>query len=265
MILYVLLFGGCKKSIDDVQNRLMTWEVPQHPYLAANGTSNVHNDAYMTDAYRIKGPVRDSLTITSLTLNRICITIAFDSEGRILTLGTGADGKRAVYLINAGTLEILDKYELPAATDLGISGAGYFYIDNNDQMVVPTTNQHIYKFTVVANKFVLQTDYDLTSLETPCHIASALPDWHGNLWFVTTEGLAGIVNEAGSWQAIQLKHQEGAVEIRESIENSFAVDETGAVFVVTNYALYSLEANENKQPEIIWREEYDRGTRMKPG
>jgi len=265
VLLCVLAFWGCKKSDDDANNRLLTWEAPQHPYLAANGTSNVHNDAYMTDVYKVKGPGRDNLTLTSLALNRVCITIAFDRSGRIMTLGTGADAKRAIYLLNAGTLEILDQYELPAGTDLGLSGAGYFYVDNNDRMVVPVTNRHIYIFAVTENKFVLQTDYDLSHLEDPCHIASVMPDWNGNLWFVTAEGLAGIVTESGTARVIQLKHQEGATEIREEIANSFAVDETGAVFVASDYALYRLEADENHQPEIIWREEYDRGTRVKPG
>jgi hypothetical protein len=266
LLLCTLLLAGCNKTEDDVEQRLLTWEAPLHPYLAANGASNVHNDAYMTDVYQRKGPAKDNLNFTTtVTLNRVCITIAFDRQGRIMTLGTGGDGKRAIYLLNAITLEILDKYELPAAADLGVSGAGYFYLNNNDQMVVPTTNKHIYQFVVVENKFVLQTDYDLTSLEDPCHLASVMPDWNGNLWFVTTEGVAGIVKGAGSIEVIQLTHTDSGTEVKEAIDNSFAVDETGGVFVVTDYAIYRLEANESKQPKIIWREEYDRGTQKKPG
>jgi hypothetical protein len=30
--------------------------VPQHPFLAPNGRSNMHNDSYMTDTYEIDGP-----------------------------------------------------------------------------------------------------------------------------------------------------------------------------------------------------------------
>ena len=265
IFLCMVLSAGCNKTEEDIEKRLLSWEAPQHPYLSANGNSNVHNDAYMTDTYQRKGPDRDGLSLTCLTLNRICITIAFDRAGRIMTLGTGADGKRTIYLIDSQTLEILDQYELPADEETGISGSGYFFVDQNDQMVVPATDQHIYQFAAVGNQFVLQADYDLTALEDPGHIASALPDWHGNLWFITTEGLAGIVKGTGAFEAIELQHKEGAAQVREEIANSFAVDETGAVYVVTDFALYGLEAGENGKPEIIWREEYDRGTQQKPG
>src|SRR2546430_6618393 len=31
--------------------------VPRHPFMAANGRSNVHNDAYQTDTYPWRGPL----------------------------------------------------------------------------------------------------------------------------------------------------------------------------------------------------------------
>ena len=30
--------------------------IPQHPFMARNGASNIHNDAYQTDAYAVPGP-----------------------------------------------------------------------------------------------------------------------------------------------------------------------------------------------------------------
>lgn len=264
----LLLFLGCKKVKDDEsKQKLQNWNVPQHPYLSSNGKNNVHNDAYMTDVYSIKGPERGNLNLSFLPINRIFITITFDSKGRILTLGTGADSKRAIYLIDAESLNIIDSYELPAGTDLSASGAGYFCLDNHDRMIVPTTNKHIYIFDVAGNpsEFVLETDYDLTSLPDPCHIISVLPDWKGNLWFITEEGIVGIVHEDRTFNVLSLTHNNSNNEIHENIGNSFAVDETGGVFVVSDYALYRLEANDKKEPQIIWREEYSRGNQKKPG
>jgi hypothetical protein len=263
--LSVFLFSSCAKPIP--KEKLLGWHAPQHPYLAANGSSNVHNDAYMTDAYLMSGPEGNNLNLTFSSIPRVFITIAFDSQGRIRTLGTGADGKRAVYLLDPDSLEILDAYELPAGTDPGISGAGYFYLDNQDRMIVPTTNKHIYVFGVEGDpsKFALETDYDLTALPDPCHIISVMPDWNGNQWFITEEGSVGIVNENGTLNTLSLTHVEDGAEVQEKIGNSFAVDETGAVFVVSDYALYGLEADTDKLPAILWREEYDRGNRKKPG
>jgi hypothetical protein len=262
----ILLFG-CNQSDTEWDEKLHHWEPPQHPYLAPNGRSNVHNDAYMTDVYTGNGPEGDHLYLNFFEIARVFITIAFDNQGRVLSLGTGADSKRAAYLLTPDSLKLIDSYELPGGTDLSASGAGYFYIDEQERMVLPTTNKHIYRLKVEGNppKFQLEKDYDLCIIPDPCHIVSALPDWNGNLWFVTEEGIVGIANPNGAHKILQLKHNEGTSEVKETIKNSFAADETGAVYVVSDYALYALVANEQQVPEIVWREEYDRGNRIKPG
>src|SRR6266536_111352 len=57
---------------------------PQNPHMAANPGSNVHNDTWMTDAYQIPGPLGRSLEATSEGgSSAICVSLAFDSHGRI--------------------------------------------------------------------------------------------------------------------------------------------------------------------------------------
>jgi hypothetical protein len=140
-------------------------------------------------------------------------------------------------------------------------------MEHLDRMVVPTTDKHIYKINTTGNPpvFQIETDFDLTSLPDPVHIISALPDWSGRIWFVTEEGLAGILEEGSPPKTIALTHVEGSTTIRENIHNSFAVDDTGGVYVVSNYALYRLDADVSGNPTVTWRETYDRGTRKKPG
>src|SRR5690349_12456118 len=51
--------------------------VPQHPFLAPNGRSSMHNDAYSTDAYDVSGPLGRALTVRSRSYGiRECATIA---------------------------------------------------------------------------------------------------------------------------------------------------------------------------------------------
>jgi outer membrane protein assembly factor BamB len=50
----------------------------------------------------------------------------------------------------------------------------------------------------------------------------------------------------------------------ETIANSFAVDESGGVFVVSTHALYRFDVTAGA-PVVTWRQPYDRGTRVKPG
>ena len=88
-------------------------------------------------------------------------------------------------------------------------------------------------------------------------IISALPDWSGRLWFASTNGVVGTVDPAS-----------GTVRSRplgEKIANSFAVEDTGAVYVVTDAALYRLEAGAAGVPDVTWRETYENSGVQKPG
>ena len=88
-------------------------------------------------------------------------------------------------------------------------------------------------------------------------IISALPDWSGRLWFASTQRRRGD-GRPGS----------GAVRSRplgEPIGNSFAVDETGGVYIVTDAALYRFEAGADGAPRRCWRETYENTGIQKPG
>src|SRR5206468_9188227 len=97
-----------------------------------------------------------------------------------------------------------------------------------------------------------------TIVEPTEGIISCLPDWSGLLWFVTVNALVGTVDpDSGAVQTMRLAG--------EAIGNSFAVDETGGVFIVSDHALYRFAAGAMREPVVTWREEYDRGSRLKPG
>src|SRR5205823_1620629 len=51
----------------------------------------------------------------------------------------------------------------------------------------------------------------------------------------------------------------------EVIANSFAVDASGGVYVVSDHALYRFGASPKGAPRVVWRVPYDRGSRPKPG
>ena len=106
--------------------------------------------------------------------------------------------------------------------------------------------------------FELERDHDLTTAVAPGDkIISALPDWAGRLWFVSQLGVVGIVDRTSG--AVT------ALPLRERIENSFAVDETGAVYVVTEKAMYRLDAGASGFPVTTWREVYENSGIAKPG
>src|SRR5437867_4136183 len=113
--------------------------------------------------------------------------------------------------------------------------------------------------TAAGPAFELVRTYDLSTIVGPTEgIISCLPDWSGLLWFVTVNALVGTVDPASG--AVQSMRLAG-----EAIGNSFAADETGGVFIVSDHAMYRFDAGAMREPVVTWREEYDRGTRLKPG
>src|SRR5688500_7581327 len=122
---------------------------PQHPYLAPNGRSNIHDDAYMSDAYESPGPLGDRTSVASVFEGRECASVTFDSRGRIVTICVGLD-RPVLTLKDPKTLETLASYNLPPRRPSpgsnpfqDFTGGGYFYFDHLDRAVVPTAERHL--------------------------------------------------------------------------------------------------------------------------
>src|SRR5689334_10558276 len=46
-------------------NPLPHEEIKQNPFLSANGTNSMHNDAYASDAYEVSGPLGNNMKVRS--------------------------------------------------------------------------------------------------------------------------------------------------------------------------------------------------------
>jgi hypothetical protein len=132
-------------------------EAPRHPFMAINERSNLHSDAWQTDTDRLPGPLGRDMTRVSSSHNAVCGSVTFDSQGRIVTVCVGVTGPSGggagLFLLDPQTLETIAKYDLPprqpGANTPGnlftdFAGGGYFYLDNQDRAVVPTTTRHVY-------------------------------------------------------------------------------------------------------------------------
>jgi hypothetical protein len=237
---------------------------PQNPFLAPDPGNNIHNDAYMTDTYPGPGPLGVNPGVTSTLQVAECASLTFDQRGRLETVCVGAT-RPTLKLFDPTTLKQIASYGLPPRP-LGLnvftdfSGGGYFYLDDQDRAVIPTGTRHI---QVVAQNpagtgFVRERDYDLTkSMASKDKIVSALPAWSGQIVFVTEQGVVGAVDQAGG--AAQV------LPLGEAITNSFAVDETGGIYLVTTKALYRLDLSDAGAPVVTWREEYANSGVTKPG
>ena len=151
--------------------------VPQNPFMAPNGRSNLHDDAYMTDAYEQSGPLGHATSRSSTFFGRECASTAFDAHDRIVTVCVGLDGPQ-LQLLDPHTLDTLAIFPLPPRIPSGgspftdFSGGGYFYLDNQGRAVIPTTTGHMWVVRESGTGFALERDYDVSSVANELPIVS---------------------------------------------------------------------------------------------
>lgn len=242
-------------------------EPPQHPFLAPNGLSNLHVDGWQTDRNSWFGPLGGEMNRTSTFQVADCASHTFDRRGRLVTVCVGAEGPRLM-MFDPKTLHELARLPLPprqVQTEgspnpfQNFSGGGYFVLDERDRSIIPTTTRHIW---VVAETeepgFAIERDHDLTSVVPPGDaIISALPDWSGRIWFVSVSGVVGTIDPRSGAIA--------SIDLREPISNSFTVDEAGAVYIVSDTAMYRFGATGDGTPRAVWRQVYANDGVKKPG
>jgi hypothetical protein len=242
---------------------------PQNPFMAPNGTSEIHDDAWQTDVSRWAGPMGRKPETVSNYIQHDCGSTTFDSQGRVVSVCVGIAGPE-LYMFNPKTLATMATFGLPPRQSVpsnifqDFTGGGYFYLNNRGQVVVATTTGHIYVIAETARPgFRLVHDYDLSKVLTSKEgITSALPDSNGLLWVVTkTDGVVLTLKlETGKTRKLQLGHGSNG-----EIENSFATDQHGGVYIATDHKLYRFGAGPNGIPKIIWSVRYPNSGSAKPG
>ena len=242
-------------------------EPPRHPFMAPNGLSNLHVDAWQTDRNSWFGPLGSNMSRTSTFQVADCASHTFDSRGRLITSCVGLEGPRLM-MFEPDTLHELARLQLPPRQPqaggnpnpfTNFSGGGYFYLDERDRSVIPTTTRHIWIVAQTeAPGFRLERDFDLTGTLLPGDaIISALPDWSGRIWFASVDGVVGTVDPASGAVAVR--------ELGEPISNSFTIDESGDIYLVSDTAMYRLRADQAGTPQVVWRQVYENDGQRKPG
>ncbi|MEY4136551.1 MAG: hypothetical protein RL205_679 [Actinomycetota bacterium] len=245
--------------------------IPQNPFMSANGTSNIHNDSYMSDTYTWAGPLGKNTQVSSAFTRGECASITFNSKGQIV--GICILKHAYLTLLEPKSLRILSQVALPevaAASGTGSNdyteiAGGYFYLDNLDRAVVSTATRHLITYEVTKNGAkstftpVAGLDFDLSPyIAADDTIQSALPDFNGNIWFITGAGVVGAVNpKTGVIKSTTLNG--------ERIGNSFSMDKDGSVYIVSTAAMYRFSLSADGTPQVDWRSAYQNTGIQKPG
>ncbi len=242
---------------------------PQNRFMAPNGTSEIHDDAWQTDVSRWAGPMGRKPQTSSSEIMHDCGSITFDSRGRVVSVCVGVGGPE-LYMLDPKTLATLATFMLPPRQSVpsnvfqDFTGGGYFYLNNHDQVVVATTTKHIFVIAETPGPGFKQIhDYDLSKIiSSQEKITSALPDSNGLLWVVTkTDGKVVTLNlKTGRTHFVQLGHGSNG-----EIENSFATDQHGGVYIATTRKLYRFGAGPSGVPKVVWSVTYPNSGESKPG
>jgi hypothetical protein len=260
---------------------IATTPVPQSPYMAPNGRSELHTDDYQSDTYPFAGPLGHSPQANSTFLAAECGTVTFDARGRIIVVCIGIV-RPVVYLMDPDSLETLATYNLPARG--GVSGnfgsGGYFFLDNQDRAVIPTRGRDIYWIKENAQGMQFALDHTCKNnlpgmIPADQAINSVIPDDHGLLWFTTSGGsdLAAEPAMVGTVHPDPSDMNSCTVKLftlpaGEQIVKSLGADpdpSRGGVFIVSTYQMYRFDPAADGTPTVTWHEAYDRGTGIKPG
>jgi len=263
-----------------------------HPYMAFEG-GGLHGNHYNSDVHVTPGPLGHNLQTKTRSVSALpgglCPTITFDKNGLLVAMCASFLGFE-LNLFEPHTLNLLATHRLvtrPSTFDalvqmnldpifLDTSGGSYFYLDNEDRAVVADANQVLQRIAHRQNasgawEFYVTDTWDMKAAaphdcfdinnwfpDGECDpITSVMPDFQGRIWWVTRFGRVGTVNPATGHQAVH--RFEG-----EEIQNSLSADSDG-MYVITDYALYHMAADEGGKPQVIWKETYPRSNQYRYG
>ncbi|MBQ7638324.1 MAG: hypothetical protein IJS90_05455 [Clostridia bacterium] len=250
----------------------------KHPYLAKEGTNGMHGNSYNTGAYSYVGPLGIDPVVKSRSMNvfgGLVATLMFDSQGRIMCISGNVVGFRLL-LMDADSLEILAETRLPQRASTreffrtldfskissDTSGGAYCHLLEGDRPLIGNSDNVIQIYYVDESsgtpQWKVEKEWAIGSyLPEGAYLTDAIPDYEGNIWFVTRPGQVGYVEpDSGEVHVMSLENEE--------IQNTLAVCADG-IYIVSDYAMYRFEIGEDGLPVYTWRTLYDRGSSLKPG
>ncbi|NND82386.1 MAG: hypothetical protein HKN50_08155 [Gammaproteobacteria bacterium] len=272
--------------------RGVQFSVEPHPFMSAQGVNSMHSDGYSSDVHPVKGPLGKNLQINTRVGSRMpggqCATLTFASNGDLLALCAAITGFR-LHRLSPRTLNLLAEYDMPTRPSswealisrqrskiMEDSSGAYFYLDQHDRIVMADADKIVHRIASRKNsdgewEFYSEASWDLDAHvpddclrpsnwfpDGECDLITAvMPDFEGRLWWATRAGRVGTIDQdSGAIWALQLEGEE--------IQNGFSVARDG-VYIVSDHAMYGFTAAANGEPQVRWREQYDRGSSRRVG
>jgi len=296
----------CPQSLTSLSPKAHSTQRP-----LAGATPTMHEDASSTDTTPSRGPVSERCHVDRVQVGTgpagMCPSFVIDSKGRIITISFRALRTRLLVL-NPKTLRIYDAARIPrrpgvigavaesyinddledglsrgqageAAKDevfRDTSGGAYFFVDDEDRIVIPTANNKIQVFEIRGSGSNTRLDR-VVSRDVPARqnandrLTATLPCWDTpsgstGYWYTTQRGVVGVVRPFGGSRITPYRmwdRGDAPSGPKERIQNSFSVGKNGA-FIVSNYRLYRFQVVDDAV-KCVWSVPYPRGSVLRPG
>ncbi len=271
----VALLAACTVSlapamVPGAANAAAAWGplAPPNPFMAPYGLASLHNDAESSDAGPRPGPGAHLNAVFGFPLLAACPTIMQGTDGLVLALCTTDLGQiPTIFLIDPDGFvpRVIPLASLQVAKG-SLLGGVYAYLDNNNQVVMIDGSNHLLRIAHAQDgppgcwKLIVTESTDLSgAIPTGDNSVGLVPDYAGNVWFATGNGVVGVARPgAGGVATLQLP-------AGEQVANSISSAPSGRVAVATTFAVYEMNLDNAGNPQILWRATYDRGPDRKPG
>ena len=179
---------------------------PPNPFMAPNGLASMHNDAGSADAGPLPGPGARLTAIFGYPLLAACPTITQGTDGLVLALCTAdLNQTPTVFLIDpSGVLPRVVPLARLEVTKGGLLGGVYAYLDNYNRLVLIDGANHLLRINHVKDgplghwRLNVAESIDVSSaIPSGDSSVGLVPDYDGNVWFATANGVVGVVKAAG--------------------------------------------------------------------
>lgn len=235
-----------------------------NPYVGSK-TAFMHNDAFSSDVFSELAP-SGNLSINFETKKGAVPTILQGKDGFLQVICVrneseteNIDPTPFLLLIDPKTMSTFTSLKLQSGTALNNI---YGYLNENDELML-ANGKTIFKIAHIQTgnqwNFEIKEKFILDPADNDFQFVAITPDWEGNIWFASYDSQAGFLNpKTGTFKILKLSDRKDEI-----VANSISSCPDG-IAIATTHSLYAMNLIKT-EPNILWKADYDRGDRVKPG
>lgn len=201
-----------------------------HPYMKNGYTSAMHEGPRASDVSNRPGPTLKNVKAQYFHVlqkggdfSGMCPTFTFINDSTMATLSFGRATTTLLLLDVKDTISVLDHVRVPGRGNTALelagkkgrgkiftntAGGAYSYLSGNDRIYIPGANNNLLRVTIKDRMFEDEVesldigsqveagnliDSDLADKDKLNQLTAIMPDYEGNIWFTSRQGVIGVL------------------------------------------------------------------------